>query len=971
MPVQIASNPTVKESIHWRVEKLTPLFRGEDFFLEFHRMTTSTDLNNSKDESEQSFKNYFDNDDMYKPIDAFGPANGDNRGVVSYQVKDRKYVPIEESKKIFNLNQQAYIIIEMGVGLKFRYFIIITQRGRPRFVKVLMSSTATEDKEEGESKSKGISYLISEYKNATGSKLLNDNVLKIAVRNHLGKLVIVFNDNNDQPWVVTDIPVAGQESKSAASGGAAANSEASNDPGDAANNQSDSNSIPQEGTPENPHGYALDKDGNLVPVKSSSASDTAEPDCPPDEPTNTPDPGPLFVVPGAAIAIWGGNMSIGFTFSPIQYIDKALLNLPFPSKNIYKESEEISALKDDLADAQNEDVNDSQLADFEGDDGGKRALSDESSAQQQEDISKEIALLQYDANPFVLPGDVDVLLSIRDMGLDPDSTPRDPGRSGGQGGVRSNGKKPFYICDAQRVEEIRETWTSDAPPFFMDTGEFIKDKQEKRESFIGIKKKELKPEGNKKVFFLNVTFTCGSHVFPSGYELLNCKTPVLNTIRLVGLPVIDDAWGIDEIDASDLVLQYSDTWSSQDYHKMEHTGNISFLVNRDLGGIAKDIEALRNKAFYIQVFASYDGCNYSQFEQGKNEDEGGIVGKTPGSRVAPTEMYKLMTGICYGGTITEKPGERIMMCKVQDYSKILKDYLIFNSPFFDGVRDINAIYELTKMSNFKESEVGDPAFLIKKHVDQTENSDIWGEGTVQSADGRKIPKSRVYALPAAYARLQGNAEFRFNDGDNVMQALEKIANRSGKVIFFDVDGQLHYEAFPIADVIYGNGNISDVDSESVTTWLFTAKPGENGQLVFKEVTREIAVEDVYNNIHIVSSTPHQEMIFADRINEKGLIDPTSEGFLGYRKTFLQKDPIFGHEKPVTLYADHLTKFFRPPVVFKFSTYGLPMRCFDIADVDGQKLIIVNISHSIVGKENQWWTTIEGEWLSGETGQLKS
>ena len=86
---------------------------------------------------------------------------------------------------------------------------------------------------------------------------------------------------------------------------------------------------------------------------------------------------------------------------------------------------------------------------------------------------------------------------------------------------------------------------------------------------------------------------------------------------------------------------------------------------------------------------------------------------------------------------------------------------------------------------------------------------------------------------------------------------------------------------------------------------------------------------------------------------------------------MQKDPIFGHETAITQYANHLTKFFRPPVVYKFSTYGLPMRCFDIADVDGQKLIIINISHNIVGKDNQWWTTIEGEWLSGETGQLKS
>ena len=66
------------------------------------------------------------------------------------------------------------------------------------------------------------------------------------------------------------------------------------------------------------------------------------------------------------------------------------------------------------------------------------------------------------------------------------------------------------------------------------------------------------------------------------------------------------------------------------------------------------------------------------------------------------------------------------------------------------------------------------------------------------------------------------------------------------------------------------------------------------------------------------------------------------------------------------YVRYLSKFFRPPVIYKFETFGLPIRCFDIASVDNQKLMVISVSSNLDARENKWWTNIEGEWLHGET-----
>lgn len=979
---------------HWRIEKTTPIFRGEDFFVQFGKINFSTDIPNRK--GSPAFERYtLDGSKIsYEGLDVTQTSNKRNEGVMNFDLEGN---PIEKTGERFDFTRQAYFIIEMGIDLNYHYFIIIPQKSYPRFVKIIYSKSFEQavaeelfgggekgqdkatiineaidealfggdlesirvlKKEFGADWMKAIqqygllkalrlassgnrtyrSFFVSEYSAAKGEQLIRNNNLKVSVRSHLGKIIVIFNDNEDVPWVVENTFLPAEKGNANAAppnnngGGANVNVQGTDIQGVEGTSANVGQVISSESVKivdgvvvANPEwagsnsrrlGVGTRVAGGIVLNVPAAAQPVQSVPVVGHEPGEDENPGPLFVVPPGRIAIWGGNTNTAVTFGPSEYIEKTTILLPVPSD----------------ADI----VNDKQPA------------------------------------PLVLPGDVQILLSVRDMGLDRSAIGGADDQFKGDGRIRGRNKTPYYLNDAHHMTEKRTRWLKgkSEKTNFMHLGKPIKTYNRNAPSQINIKYRNKGREHDYTKFYFDIDMVSGDHIFQSGYTLKNCVTPVLATCKLVGISGPEDAWPTKARDISRHVLDYSETWGAQDFHKMEHTANMNLLINKGGDNLGySHIEELKDKAFYVEIWAGYEGCNYSRLGNQNERDLLGIRNHVAGLFNIPSNagFFKMMTGICYGGSIREEPGKRIMECKIHDYSKVLRDSLMFNSPFFDGVRDINAIYELLKIGKCGEKDY-QPAGLIQRFV----NADpYWGGGNGNFDGGRNVPKSPVYALPNSYNKLQGGAEFRFKDGDNVMSCIEKIAERSGKVIFFDCDGLFHYESFPIADIVFspqdtvdggGGGNIP-------IRWWFSASNESNAQLIFDQVTHEIVVEDVYNNIHIISTTPDHEYIMADQMNFPSVEDPDTEGFLGYRKTFLQMDGIFSDEKPTDLYSKHLSKFFRPPVVYKFKTAGLPMRCFDIADIDGQKLIVINVSQTIVARENRWETEVEGEWLHGQTGHL--
>jgi len=464
-PIQSAASPYIQSGIHWRVRKRTPLFRGEDFFVELRRTTVSTDLVNRSGSA--AFENTLDDDDIYRTLDITRCEIGDdgvplNSGVVSYKYKKGKLEAIESSKELFDFTRQAYFIIEMGVGLNYRYCIIITQKSNPRFVKIV-------DKR---------SYFVSEYTVTTGDELFNNDTIKISIRNHLGKIVVIFNNDNNRPWIIGDFKTkegSGSGAQQAGSSGNKPKTNKANSSNTAENETQDSYVIQTsegvrigaayEGTKEEGYGNWIDESSNnpgsgadistgdngsgtdpaSESTESTSTGDTGYQDnalCPATPPEEPKDPTDLFEVPQGLLALWGGNLGAGFLFSPIQYISHYSIPVPLPSKKIYDKT------------------------------------------------GKDTPI------PLIVPGQTQILLSMRDMGLHTakgEVLPRNPGKFKGDPTVRGGNKTPFYICDSHEVKEYGPQWRSGyivRPSEFMDYGGFIKDERTGEKSKIYIEKQD-------------------------------------------------------------------------------------------------------------------------------------------------------------------------------------------------------------------------------------------------------------------------------------------------------------------------------------------------------------------------------------------------------------------------------------------------------------------------------------------------
>jgi hypothetical protein len=330
-------------------------------------------------------------------------------------------------------------------------------------------------------------------------------------------------------------------------------------------------------------------------------------------------------------------------------------------------------------------------------------------------------------------------------------------------------------------------------------------------------------------------------------------------------------------------------------------------------------------------------------------------------------FYRLFTGLCHGGSIEKKYESTIMSCKILDYTKILKDQLFFNSPWFDGVRDVNAVFEILDMAGFRDQGEYDPGALLRKLSPDTKTNPLWSH----HCDGRAIRCDR-YTLPSGYDRLSQPA-FKFKDGDSYYQAITKIAEISSKLFYFDQFGIAHFENYfdiVMEDVLGESGNSQSKTEEIFPLFAFTTSPTNvvgnetyipiAGQLVFNKMNTNYNVTDVYNHIKILSNTPDMTPIFSDNLEWSSIDDPTVEGFMGYFKTFYQQEGMFGSVENTEKISKFYQTMFKPPLVFNFETYGLPMRALDTITIDNVKSRVMKVTHNLSPKENKWWMTVECE-----------
>jgi hypothetical protein len=225
------------------------------------------------------------------------------------------------------------------------------------------------------------------------------------------------------------------------------------------------------------------------------------------------------------------------------------------------------------------------------------------------------------------------------------------------------------------------------------------------------------------------------------------------------------------------------------------------------------------------------------------------------------------------------------------------------------------------------------------------------------SDGRPF-YYKAYSLPSGYNRLE-QPSFKFADSSNYMDAITQMNEKSGKLFYFDQFGMAHHEDYI---ELVKKASVGEYQFES--RWQFTTNEDINpGVLIYNKTERARNVEDTYNHIKIISNTPNMEILVMDELNTKSMEDPTTEGFLGYRKTYLSQDGIYGSEENVRKIMKYSKHFFRPPITINFETYGVPIRALDTILVDGEFFRVESVNSTFVGAENKWWMTVSCEkWL---------
>lgn len=932
MPKQIAGTTCSGYGVHWRLVKQTPLFRGEDFFVEFYRRARAVDIPQAiKEQTNNSFMNKPFVLKEYAALDTKNTESEEidngcgskgklfkNRGVVKYTDNGLKIA----NNTNYEFRDQAYYVIEIGhKHPEHNYFLIFTQRGNPICVRlekgasILVSEYADGQNVESNSPSRG--------SRITGRQIIESDWCRVTVRNHLGDFHVTFEGPGfkSTPWII--------------------------------------------------HRVDTEK------VKSKVTNKTI----------TKPKPVHVFV-PHAPITLWGGNMNSGFMFGVLQYENismesnggaikvastpgitfrcppipdaqaQALVNC---NKTIITNTNAAPNAPKKISETDKQNC-------FSLPYGCRHKYSLTATDEKVENFSGKYFFTQ-DAQKFAWP--VRSVMDIHELkaNIFADGTFFTKGRTYKELSVKNGGTASTIKVDCGPI--IRDD-SARAGLFWLNVtllaGSYKFDKNAK-EFDIELDTEEIGKNKNRpKNRPSQTTFTNYDDGDDENASWLipDCITPVLTTIRLEADPNDVPRWSVAAHDVSEHVLEFSDCWSAQDFFKIEHSGTIKFLLNEGAKYTNNQTEylfSLADKAFYIEIWARYrdpnsnaNGCNYS-LEKG---------------------FYKLFTGIVFGGTINWEMGSLVMDCQINDYSKILQDMLFFNSPFYDGVRDINAVNEILRMAGFRNTSNDDPGILVKKFSQYQDQQMHFGIGP----DGRLVPVG-IYILPSAYSKLS-QPFFKFNDGDKFYDAIMKMAQRGGKCFFFDSFGVAHYESyfdFSVVGVMSGidkemlggkppecvNGKVTDnseqVQGQDLALWWYTTNPNYSiGQMAYNSVRYQRAVSDVYNHVKIMTNTPDFEIIFADDLDWASTDDPSQEGFIGYLKTVFQKDGIFGSMEAARNIINFYKAMRRPPLVINFESYGLPVRALDTIVFDGQLARIMKVDSTINPKENKWWNNIEAEWL---------
>lgn len=398
----------------------------------------------------------------------------------------------------------------------------------------------------------------------------------------------------------------------------------------------------------------------------------------------------------------------------------------------------------------------------------------------------------------------------------------------------------------------------------------------------------------------------------NGYVVENGRSPYVWQARCELAQTSEGQSVGNGIDISCDVLSCELTNNSTSYNELSHTGTLKVLNKpRKAGGI--DYRGYMNRAVYIRISGWW--------ENGAGHDPG-------------ADERTIFEGMSIGATVDTQRERETVTFKLEDYMNALEGGKFILSPYYDGMSAPLAVRDIAKQLGIAEEKI------------------LSGDSQIKGSD-----QSKSFVLP--FNNPFEEPQFRFKDGSSYKAAVVRIAVLDGKVVYFDNKGNFHYD--PIPGGIFGDENTTPkVDFFTSVSAAPSAK-----QVAWNVSSFSRQINDTYNVLQVstIDKDTGGIVTIADA-NEAAIFDPTAEGYLGYRKHLIIKEPSLGSVSAAGRYfQNYRERIFIPPLTVRFETYGYSgLKPLDTITLDGQKMRILNLQLHLDAKENQYWMNIEGEWF---------
>jgi hypothetical protein len=358
------------------------------------------------------------------------------------------------------------------------------------------------------------------------------------------------------------------------------------------------------------------------------------------------------------------------------------------------------------------------------------------------------------------------------------------------------------------------------------------------------------------------------------------------------------------------------SWNATSFTEFAHTGSFKVLTFPKVGEI--DMRTYTNRSIYIEIWGHW------------------MYG------VGDEQARKIFTGMTTGSNVEIVAGKEVINFQIMDYMNVLEGVKFVLSPYYDGMKASKAVRDIVRQTGLSDASI------------------FSGSSNISNAND----DPSEYGLP--FTNPFEQPQFRFKTGSSLKEAVLKIAELDLKTVFFDTEGNFHYDPIP-------GGIFNNLDTTPVAEFVSSPNDTDDPTLVaWNMVSFGRGINDVYNVIQVntVDKATGNPIITGVTYNAS-IFNPKAEGYLGFRKLLIMQDAAIGSVDAANKYLDtYRNRVTKPPITFKFETFGRSdLKPLAIITLDGQKARIMNISMRSDAATPTWWMSFECEWF--DAAQQKS